>query len=342
MKHKERRGTGIRSFDVLGTAGGEAEVPPPSVQRSFVTPNLLDVTEAAALACARHLGRNDPERAREVAAAAMLDALEDLGVRSRVVLGPRGDEVLSHGTMVGPPEERQFDLAVYPVEGAALVSRGLAGAVSILVAVEPGGFPDLPAVWYMEKIVTGPAARIALDLEDPLADNLRRIAFARNVRVTDLAVAILDRPRHQDLIERVRDTGARIVLLEEGEIAGALLAATEGTGIDAMVGIGGLQEAVISACAIRCLGGEILARLWPRNDEERELAGDQLGRVFKVADLSPELVEVAVTGITDGPLLRAVWYGSSSASTESLSMSTRSNAIRKVRSSHRRLALGEA
>src|SRR5437588_1166947 len=188
MKHKERRGTGIRSFDVLGTGSREAEAPAPIVPRSLVTPNLLDVTEAAALACARHLGRNDPDRAREVAAAAMLDALEDLGVRSRVMLGPRGDEVLSHGTVVGPPHEREFDLAVYPVEGAALVSRGLAGAVSILVAVESGGFPDLPAVWYMEKIVTGPAARIALDLEDPLADNLRRIAFARNVRVTDLAV----------------------------------------------------------------------------------------------------------------------------------------------------------
>jgi len=314
----------------------------PGVPRPSVTPNLVDVTEAAALACGRLLGRNDMARARDVAAAAMLDALEELGVRGRVVLGPRGDEVLSHGTVVGPSQERQFDLAVYPVEGAALVSRGLAGAVSILVAVEPGGFPDLPAVWYMEKIVTGPAARTALDLEDPLEDNLRRIAFARNVRVTDLAVAILDRPRHQELIESVRDTGARIVLLEEGEIAGALLAASEGTGIDAMVGIGGLQEAVISACAIRCLGGEILARLWPRNEEERELAGDQVGRIFKVADLSPELVEVAVTGITDGPLLRAVWYGSHRAATESLSMSTRSNTVRRVKSSHQRMALGEA
>ena len=322
--------------------GGESEaVPVPDVSRSPIMPNLLDVTEAAALACGRHLGRNDSGRAREVAAAAMLDALEELGVRGRVVLGPRGDEVLSHGTMVGPPEDLQFDLAAYPVEGAALVSRGLPGAVSILVAVEPGGFPDLPAVWYMEKIVTGPAARIALDLEDPLADNLRRIAFARDARMTDLVVAILDRPRHQDLIQEVRDTGARIVRLEEGEIGGALLAASEGTGIDAMVGIGGLQEAIISACAIRCLGGEILARLWPRNDEERELAGDEVGRVYKVADLSPELVEVAVTGITDGPLLRAVWYGSHNAATQSLSMSTRSNTVRRVKSSHRRSALGD-
>jgi fructose-1,6-bisphosphatase II len=323
-------------------SGGESEAAPvPNVTRSPITPNLLDVTEAAALACGRHLGRNDSGRARDVAAAAMLDALEELGVRGRVVLGPRGDEVLSHGTVVGTPEEPQFDLAAYPVEGAALVSRGLPGALSILVAVEPGGFPDLPAVWYMEKIVTGPPARNSMDLEDPLADNLRRIAFARDVRMTDLAVAVLDRPRHQDLIQEVRDTGARIVRLEEGEVAGALLAATEGTGIDAMVGIGGLQEAIISACAIRCLGGEILARLWPRNDEERELAGDQLDRVFKVADLSPELVEVAVTGITDGPLLRAVWYGSHNAATESLSMSTRSNTVRRVKSNHRRTALGD-
>jgi len=302
-----------------------------------LTPGLLDVTEAAALACGRHLGRNDPERAREAATAVMLDALEELGVRGRVVLGPRGDEVLSHGTVVGPQGDIEVDLAVYPVEGANLVGRGLPGAMSVVVAVEPGAFPDLPAVWYMDKIVTGPAARSALDLDDPLGDNLRRVAFARNVRVSDLAVAVLDRPRHQDLIQRVRDIGARVVLLEEGEIAGALLAAADGTGIDAMVGIGGLQETLISACAVRALGGELQARLWPRNEEERELAGDQMGRTFKVTDLSPDQVEVAVTGITDGPLLRAVWYGSHGSATESLSMSTRSNTVRRVKSTHNRL-----
>src|SRR2546423_13414066 len=277
--------------------------------------NLVRVTEAAALAGARGIGRGDSERARENAGAAMLHALELLGICGRVVLGPRGDRILSHGATMGRPEDPQFDLGVYPVEGASLVARGLPGAVSMLVAVERGGFPDLPAVWYVEKIVAGAAARGALDLDDPLADNLRRIAFARDARVSDLAIAILDRPRHHELIEEVRDTGARIVLLEEGEIAGALLAATEGTGIDAMVGVGGLQETLMAASAVRCLGGEIQARLLPRNDEERLLAGDQLGHSYGVASLSTDPVEVAVTGGSGGPPLRGPWFGRPGAQT---------------------------
>jgi fructose-1,6-bisphosphatase II len=306
--------------------------------RADVVPELVLATEASALACARNIGRAEPDRARESAGGAMLHALELLGICGRVVLGPRGDRILSHGASMGRPEDPAYDLGVYPVEGASLVARGLPGAVSMLVAVEPGAFPVLPAVWYMEKIIAGPAARGALDMDDSLADNLRRIAFARDVRVSDLAVALLDRPRHHELSEEVRDTGARIVLLEEGEIAGALLAATQGTGIDAMVGIGGLQETLMAASAIRCLGGEIQARLWPRNDEERLLAGDQLGRVYGVAELSPEQVDVAVTGISGGPLLRGVWYGSHGAETESLTMSSRFHTVRRIKTWHHRVA----
>jgi fructose-1,6-bisphosphatase II len=301
-----------------------------------VMPDLVPATEAAALVSARGIGRGDSERAREAAGGAMLHALELLGICGRVVLGPRGDRILSHGTTVGRPEDPSWDLGVYPLEGASLVGKGLPGAVSMLVAVETGAFPVLPAVWYVEKIVAGPAARGALDLDDPLADNLRRIAFSRDARVSDLSVAILDRPRHHELIEEIRDTGARIVLLEEGEIAGALLAATRGTGIDAMVGIGGLQETLMAACAVRCLGGELQARLWPRNDEERLLAGDQLGRVYSVADLSPEQVDCSVTGVSGGPLLRAVWFGSQGAETESLTMSTRFHAVRRIQTWHHR------
>jgi fructose-1,6-bisphosphatase II len=270
----------------------------------------------------------------------MLHAFEELGFGGRVVLGPRGDRVLSHGTHIGHGNQPQFDFGVYPVEGASLVAKGLNGANSILVAVEPETFPSLPAVWYVEKIVAGPEARGALDLDDPLADNLRRIAFARDARVSDLAIAILDRPRHHDLIEQVRDAGARIVLLEEGEIAGALLAASSATGIDAMVGIGGLQETVIAACAVRCLGGELLARLWPRNDEERVLAGDELGAVYGVSDLSPAQVDVAVTGISGGTLLKGAWYGSHGGATESLTMSTRFHTVRRIATRH--LRVGEA
>lgn len=299
--------------------------------------DLVRATEAAALACARGVGRGDSDRARDTAGAAMLQALELLGICGRVVLGPRGDHRLSHGTAVGRHQDRKLDLGVYPVEGASLVGRGAPGAISVLVAVEPGTFPPLPAVWYMEKIVAGPAARGALDLDDPLADNLRRIAFSRDCRLSDLAVAVLDRPRHHELVDEIRDAGARIVLLEEGEIAGALLAATEGTGIDAMVGIGGLPETIMAACAIRCLGGEIQARLWPRNEEERVLAGRELGRVYGVSDLSPELVDLAVTGVSGGLLLRPAWYGSRGAETESLTMSTRNHTVRRMRTWHHRV-----
>ncbi len=305
--------------------------------RADAVPDLVRATEAAALACARHTGRGDSERVRETSAAAMLHALELLGICGRVRLGPRGDRILSHGATMGRPEDPEYDLGVYPVEGASLVAKGRSGAVSMLVAVEPGAFPDLPAVWYVEKIVSGPAARGALDLDGPLADNLRRIAFARDSRVSDLAVAVLDRPRHHELIDEVRDAGARIVLLEEGEIAGALLAATQGTGIDAMVGVGGLQETIMAACAVRCLGGELQARLWPRNDEERLLAGEELGRVYGVNDLAPEQVDVAVTGVSGGPLLRPAWYGGHGAETESLTMSTRFHTVRRVKTWHHRV-----
>ncbi|HUZ90208.1 MAG TPA: fructose-bisphosphatase class II [Candidatus Acidoferrales bacterium] len=306
--------------------------------RILVVPSLIRVTELTALSSARLMGRGDVDGVREQASVSMRGAIDNLGVGGRVVLGPRGDRLLSHGSVLGQDGSPQFDFAVYPVEGASLVAKGLTGALSILVAVEPGDFPVLPEVWYAEKIVAGAIARGAIDINDPLADNLRRIAFARNVRVSDLAVAILDRPRHADLIREIRDMGARIVLLEEGEIAGALMAATEGTGIDAMVGIGGLQETVIAACAIRCLGGEIQARLWPRNDQEKLLVGDATTRVLTVDELSPRQADVAVTGVSGGPLLRAAWYGSLWAETDSLTMSTRFATVRRIRTKHHRMS----
>ncbi|HKA48703.1 MAG TPA: fructose-bisphosphatase class II [Candidatus Dormibacteraeota bacterium] len=305
--------------------------------RPDVSHALVRATEAAALKSARGTGRGDADRTRETAAVAMLRALEGLGICCRVMLGPRGERILAHGVTVGQPDRPHYDLGVYPVEGASLVARGLPGAISVLVAVQSNAFPVPPPVWYVDKIVAGPAARGALDLDDPLADNLRRIAFARDARVSDLAVAILDRPRHQELIEEVRDAGARIVLLEEGEIAGALLAATPGTGIDAMVGVGGLQETLMGACAVRCLGGEVQARLWPRNDEERLLAGDEVGRVYGVENLAPDQVDVAVTGISGGPLLGAAWFGSRGAETESLTLSTRFHTARRIKTSHYRV-----
>ncbi len=302
--------------------------------------SLVQVTESAALAAARLMGRAEADRVKQVAASAMLGELETVGFQGRVVLGPRGDRVLSHGSVVGPSDAAQLDVGVYPVEGASVVARGLPNAISVLVAVEPDAFPQLPAVWYVEKIVVGPAARGAVDLDDSLTDNLRRIAFARDARVSDLTVAVLDRPRHHEMLEEIRAAGARVLLLEEGEIAGAVMATAPGTGVDAMIGVGGLQETLIAAAAVRCLGGDLQARLWPRNDEERVLAGEEAGRKYGTADLAPPDVACAITGITGGQLLPGVWFGSTYAETHSLTMSTRRATVRRITSRHHRV--GEA
>jgi fructose-1,6-bisphosphatase II len=296
--------------------------------------DLVHATEAAALACARLLGKGDPDRVSEVAADAMRRALEETGPSGTVVLGPRNDPYLSHGIAILGDEER-VDFGLFPVEGASQVARGSANAVSIVAAVEPGGFAKLPAIWYVEKIVAGPAARGGIDLDDPIADNLRRIAFARDARVQDLTVAILDRPRHQDLMEEVAAAGARILTLEEGDIAGAVMAAVPGSGIDAAIGIGGVDATLIAACAVRCLGGELQARLWPRNEEERVLIGDLAGRVYGAADLAPATdVAVALTGVTGGQLLPGVLFGSGYAETSSLLMSSRHATIRRMTTRH--------
>lgn len=299
--------------------------------------SLLRSTEAAALAAARLLGRSDADRVKAIAGSAMLDGLEGGGFSGRVVLGPRGDRILSHESMVGLGSSADVDLAVYPVEGAGQIARGAAGAISVAIAVPAGTFPSPPAVWYMDKIVAGPSARGAIALEDSLADNLRRIAFARDARVSDLVVAILDRPRHHDLVEEARASGARVLLLEEGEIAAAMMAALDGTGVDAMIGVGGLQETIMSACAVRCLGGELQARLWPRNDEERLLAGDEVTRVYGLTDLAPDDISVAVTGITGSPLLPGVWFGAHWSETHSLAMSLRQGTVRSMTTRHHRL-----
>jgi fructose-1,6-bisphosphatase II len=296
--------------------------------------SLLRATEAAAMAAGRLFGRADPDNVKEVGWAAMLHSLEESGLRVRVVLGGGGAGPMESGHVIGAGPGPELALAAYPVEGASLVGRGLPNAISIAVGLTRGAFPALPPVAYVEKVVAGPLSRGAIDLDDTLTDNLRRIAFARDSRVSDLTIAILDRPRHKEIIDEVRAAGARILSLEDGDIAGALTAASEGTGIDALVGIGGVTEAVMAAAAVSCLGGEMQARLWPRNDEERELAGDQLGRSYSLPDLAPPDVIVAVTGITGGALLKRVLYGGRTAETMSLLMSGRLGTVRRISTRH--------
>jgi fructose-1,6-bisphosphatase II len=187
----------------------------------------------------------------------------------------------------------------------------------------------------MEKFVAGPASRGAIDLDDPIADNLRRIAFARDSRAQDLTVAILERPRHQEVIAEVAAAGARIRMLEEGDFASAVMAALPDSGIDAAVGIGDLQATLVAACAVRCLGGELLARMWPRNDEERNLIGDLASHVYGIAELAPAAeIAVAITGVTGGPLLPGVVFGSGFAETSSLLMSSRHATVRRMTTHH--------
>ena len=295
---------------------------------------LVHATEATALACARLLGKGDPDRVSEIAGETMRRLLEDSGLGGRIVLGPRHDPYLASGSSLAGGD-RSFDFGLFPVEGASQVARGSANAVSIIAAVEPGGFADLPQVWYAEKMVAGPGARGAIDLDDSITDNLRRIAFARDARVQDLTVVILDRPRHQEIIAEVNSAGARVRTLEEGDVAGAVMAAVPGTGIDAAIGIDGLHATLIAACAVRCLGGELQARLWPRNEEERALIGELAGRTYGVADLVPAPdIAVAITGVTGGQLLPGVLFGSGYAETSSLLMSSRHATIRRLTTRH--------
>ncbi|MGH7763296.1 MAG: fructose-bisphosphatase class II [Candidatus Dormibacteraceae bacterium] len=307
----------------------------PSFQaRGELSLELVHATEGAAIASARLLGKGDPDHVAEAASDAMRLALEASDLTGTVVLSFPHQALLPHGMIIkGGP--RQVDLGLFPVEGASQVARGHINSVSVLVAVEPGGFPQLPAVSQMEKFVAGPASRGAIDLDDPIADNLRRVAFARDSRAQDLTVAILERPRHQDVVTEVAAAGARIRMLEEGDFASAVMAALPDSGIDAAIGIGDLQATLVAACAVRCLGGELVARLWPRNDEERKLIGEQASHVYGIAELAPAAeIAVAITGVTGGPLLPGVAFGSGYAETSSLLMSSRHATVRRVTTRH--------
>ena len=314
----EQQRRGIPSFEAHGELAFE----------------LVHATEAAALRCAALMGRGDPDGMAEAAAEAMRGALERSWLTGTVRLSPRQQAALPLGTVLGRGD-RSVDLGVYPLEGSSQVARGHINAVSLLVAVEPDGFAQLPEVSQMEKFVAGPSARGAIELDGSIADNLRRIAFSRDLRVQDLTVAILERPRHQELVAEVAAAGARIRNLEEGDFASAVMAAMPGTGIDAAIGIGDLHATLIAACAVRCLGGEMQARLVPRTDEERQLLGDGGSHVYGLAELAPAGdIAAAVTGVSGGPLLGGVAYGAGYAETSSLLMSSRHATVRRMTTRH--------
>ena len=295
--------------------------------------SFLRATERAALAGARWLGRADQEGAEIGAAEGMRATLDLLPIRGRIVLGALDDA--EHVTIGAGGAE--FDLALDSLEGRGVVARGGNGAMSMIAVGEPGKFMELPDM-YMRKMAVGPRARGSIDLLRPVGDNVRAIADAFGRRVNDVTTIILDRPRHHDLIEEIRESGARIKLIQDGDVTASISAAIRGTNDHLAIGIGGTRQAVLSAAALRCLGGELQAQFWPTSrreiDELRARGIEDYGRVFTTEDLAPGEVIVAATGVSNGDLLRGVRFLADSARTHSLLMCTRCNWVRFVDGVH--------
>ncbi len=304
--------------------------------------DLVRVTEAAALAAGRWMGRGDKNAADQAAVDAMRLILNTIEMDGVIVIGEgEKDEapMLYNGERLGTGCPPQVDIAVDPIDGTSLTARGGSGALSV-VALAPRGTMCSPGkLVYMSKIAVGPEAVGHIDINAPVAVNLQNVARAKRRDVNDLTVMILDRPRHADLIKEVRITGARIRLINDGDIAAAISACMEDTGIDVLLGIGGSPEAVVSACALRCLGGEIQCKYWPRDDSERQYAADNnidLNRVLCLNDLvNSDNVFFAATGITRGELLNGVKYFGGGAETSSIVMRSKSGTIRRIEATHR-------
>jgi len=318
-----------------------SEPVPAEISRNLAL-ELVRVTESGALASARWMGRGDKNMADGAAVDAMRRALGRIDMDGVVVIGEgEKDEapMLYIGEKIGSGTPPQVDVAVDPIDGTTLLSKGLPNAISVVaMAAGRGSLYDAKHVAYMHKLATGPDAAGSFDINDPIAANLQRIARAKRMRVTGLTVVILDRPRHEDLIKEVRDTGARIKLISDGDVAGALMTAIEGSGLDVLMGIGGSPEAVLAACALKCMGGEIQCKLYSRNPEEREKAeaqGADFNEVLGIDDLvRSDDVFFAGTGITDGEVLQGVKYHMNWAETESLVTRSRSGTVRRIHARH--------
>jgi fructose-1,6-bisphosphatase II len=302
---------------------------------------LARVTEAAALLAARWMGRGDKEAADQAAVDAMRLDLGSIAMDGIVVIGEgQKDEapMLYVGEQVGHSDEPKVDIAVDPIDGTRLLSLGMPNALAVVALADRGTLYASPDIMYMQKIAVGPEAAGAIDINDTVQNNLERVAAAKKREVQDLTVIILDRPRHETLIKEVRATGARIKMITDGDVAGAVMAAMPHTGLDVLIGIGGAPEAVIAACALKCIGGDIQCKLWPRNDDERRIAAEkriELDRVLSCHDLvSGDNVFFSATGITDGELLEGVHFFGGGATTESLVMRSRSGTVRRISATH--------
>ncbi|MFF4251523.1 class II fructose-bisphosphatase [Streptomyces sp. NPDC001663] len=319
----------------------ELEVPSEAPDRNLAL-ELVRVTEAAAMAAGRWVGRGDKNGADGAAVRAMRTLVSTVSMNGVVVIGEgEKDEapMLFNGERVGDGTGPECDIAVDPIDGTTLTAKGMPNAIAVLAAADRGSMFDPSAVFYMDKLVTGPEAADFVDINAPVSVNIRRVAKAKRSSPEDVTVVILDRPRHEGIIKEIREAGARIKLISDGDVAGSIYALREGTGVDMLLGIGGTPEGIISACAVKCLGGTIQGKLWPKDDEERARAidaGHDLDRVLGTDDLvSGDNVFFVATGITDGELLRGVRYRSETATTDSIVMRSKSGTVRRIDSEHR-------
>jgi fructose-1,6-bisphosphatase II len=322
------------------------DVPPElAVQKEAPDRNLalelVRVTEAAAMAAGRWVGRGDKNGGDGAAVDAMRTLIGTVSMRGVVVIGEGAKDeapMLYNGEEVGDGLGPECDVAVDPVDGTTLMAKGMPNAVAVLAVAERGTMYDPSAVFYMEKLAAGPEAADVVDITAPPSANIAAVAKAKGLSPEDVTVCILDRPRHEDLVAQVRASGARIKFISDGDVAGAIMAARNGTGVDLLLGIGGTPEAIIAACALTCMGGVLQGKLWPRDDAERRKAldaGHDLDQVLTTRDLvSTDNVYFAATGVTDGELMRGVRYTGGGAQTQSIVMRGKSGTIRVVDSWH--------
>ena len=302
---------------------------------------LVRVTETAAIAASAWVGHGDKNSADAAAVDAMRKMISTVHMDGTVVIGEgEKDEapMLFNGEQVGEGIGPKVDVAVDPIDGTTLTAKGMNNAIAVVALAERGAMFDPSAVFYMEKIVCGPEAAGKIDIEAPVKVNLQRVADAKGVPINDLTVVVLDRPRHDQLSKDIREAGARIKFITDGDVAGAVMAARDDTGVDLLMGIGGTPEGIIAACAMKCLGGEIQGRLWARNDEEhRALAerGLSASQVLSTNDLvTGNDCFFAATGITDGELLHGVRFDRRVVRSQSIVMRSRSKTIRIINSEH--------
>jgi len=309
---------------------------------------LVRVTEAAAMSGARWMGRGDKNGADGAAVDAMRNVLRTVPMDGIVVIGEgEKDEapMLFNGELIGDGSSPQTDVAVDPIDGTTLTALGRGNAIAVIAVSERGSMFDPGPCVYMEKIAVGPSAYGSISLEQSPAENLKSVAKATGKKVKDLVAVILDRDRHDDLIAEVRDAGARIRLIPDGDVAGAISTAWPDAGADILFGIGGTPEGVITAAALKCMGGQMVCRLWPRNERERTLTIEAGHEIDQILD-QDDLVEgndcfFAATGLTDGDLLKGVQFDSTGCRTSSLVMRSRTGTVRMVNAHHRLDKLNE-